>query len=92
MNRKLIAAVTLAGAMAALSGCGSSIETKPVAADAASPSASASAKAPTAGGAVDGLTVATTMVHAMVAKKTAHMSMTNNGTATLEGDYEVGTR
>jgi len=90
VNRKLITAVPVALAVGVLSGCGSSTEAKPVSNDAASPSSSAPAKAAAVGGAVDGLAVATKMVDAMLAKKTAHMSLTNNGTPTMEGDYEVG--
>ena len=90
MNRKLSTAAISALAMVAIGACGSSTATKPSANTAASSSSSPSPHAPAVGGAVDGLAVATKMADAMLAKKTAHMSVTSNGTPTAEGDYEVG--
>lgn len=90
MNRKLTAAAVAPWIVVALSACGSTPDAKPAAKNATSPSSSPSSQAHAAEGAVDGREVATKMVDAMLAKKTAHMSITTNGTPTMEGDYEVG--
>ena len=90
MNRKLTTAATATVLIVALSACGSSTDAKPPAKNATSPSSSPSSPAHAADGAVDGQEVATKIVDAMLAKKTAHMSIANNGTPTMEGDYEVG--
>ena len=90
MNRKLTTAAIATVLIVALSACGSSTDAEPPAKNAASPSASPSSPAHAAHGAVDGREVATKMADAMLAKKTAHMSMTTNGTPTMTGDSEVG--
>lgn len=90
MKRKLAAAVVAALAMVAIGACGSSADNEP----AAKTTAPASSTAPTttpeapAGGAVDGGAIATKMVDAMIASKTAHTTLTGDGTQTAEGDYE----
>jgi hypothetical protein len=90
MNRKLIAAVG-ATAVVALSACGSSTDDKPAAKITTARSSSApatSGQTVEAEGAVDGQALASKMVDAMIASKTAHTTLIVNGASSGEGDYE----